>query len=446
MAFFPGSCSPFLRAWLCVMAGMAVEGCDRGEVRYGVVDTPMPIPTEVEGPPRPPDERHDPDPGLVGKCVRGTGRNADGACEVLRRQDAGYVERLQLPMGEFVMGDVPSDYDASVTRTDPDARWSGNPPRHARVEAFWIDLHEVTRGAYEACAAEGTCAPVECPGAQPFTDRYEGAELASVPQTCVTHAQAEAFCRARGGRLPTEAEWEYAARGVDARQFPWGNELRDEYRLALLPVGGPVDLSYFGLRGMGTNAHEWVAESFEIDVGLAGFVSGSFRQPRGALVQWRRRLEDPHVVKGARVGGRTVGTGSDPMIGFRCAADLAPGETALEVPEATVPVPLVVPGEGIQIFGGVAEVVSRGEAGAFCRVLRVPWTGAVLEDWRLPTLDEVVAHASLFRGPGPFWTEEGAAEQRGEAGRRPRPGDPWSAIEAAASESLAARCVRPVSE
>lgn len=98
-------------------------------------------------------------------------------------------------------------------------------------------------------------------------------------------------------------------------------------------------------------------------------------------------------------------------------------------------------GRGLSIFGGVAEAVSFEEAERFCQVLAVPHDGETVADWRLPTLDEVRTIADAFRGPGPFWTKDGAVVQRGE-GTRPLPDDPWQPEDATSNEALAARCVR----
>lgn len=433
-----------LRCLLSVLT--CLVACDSESTRqWDAVDQPPPVPREVAGPdiaPEEPVEPGEPDPSLVQQCVRGTGKNEQGECEALRRRESERGQQVQMPRGTFVMGDIPDRYDAQAVREEPRSRWSGNPPRQLDIEGYWIDLHEVTRGAYAACVEQGKCTPAKCEQGELGLPADVPAEvLDSVPQTCVTHEQAEAFCQAQGGRLPTEAQWEYAARGVDARLYPWGNSFADEHRHMLMPVGGAVDLSYFGLRGMGSNALEWVAEPFALDVGLQAYVDGEFRRPDGPLTKAFAASPAGHVVKGGRAGARRQQVGFDKLVGFRCAADLEPGATALQVPAAPPPVPLIASADNLQIFGGVAEAVDRKEAEAFCEALKVEAGGSTYEDWRLPSLAEIQASADLFKGPGPFWTQEGAAVQRGE-GPRPKADDPWQAEDAQSTEPLAARCVR----
>ncbi len=108
-----------------------------------------------------------------------------------------------------------------------------------------------------------------------------------------------------------------------------------------------------------------------------------------------------------------------------------------------MPVPLVRATGVLELFGGVAEAVSHDEARRYCRALRVPEgaTGATLDDWRLPTRDEVRQVAADFRGPGPFWAREGAVAQ-GTPDSEPAADDPWRDLDVPDDTPLWARCVR----
>jgi formylglycine-generating enzyme required for sulfatase activity len=421
---------------------LPLPACDSPTAHeHDLVDTPQPLPVKIPAPPPPPEKpAAASEPISPESCGRGTGRNAQGECEQLRTRELEHVQQLQLPAGRFVMGDIPRDYSTEIGRHDPRERWSGQPPRYAQAPAFWLDLHEVTRGAYAKCVEAGHCTPAECLDGVDPVEKFSAEAAALVPQTCVTHEQAAAFCAAHGGRLPTEIEWEYAARGPDARLYPWGNELRDEYTTMLVPVStGMGDLSYFGLRGMGTNAIEWIAEAYEIDAGLAGFVREPFRRADGPLRRAEATRGPRFVMKGGKAGVRRDSMGADRRLGFRCAASLGPDEVALTVPAEPPSIPLVRDaGSGLQVFGGVAEAVDRREAEAFCAVVRVEHEGKTYEGWRLPTLAEAQAIHEVFRGPGPFWAVEGAVVQQGKGA----PADPWELGEAADGDALAARCIR----
>src|SRR4029077_17408514 len=113
-------------------------------------------------------------------------------------------DRVVIPGGVFTQGS---------TRGDEDER----PAHKVTVKAFAIDRNEVTRGDYAACVAAKRCkAP---PKPQPAADAD-----AKLPMTDVDWADAQSYCKFVGARLPTEAEWEKAARGEDGREYPWGND------------------------------------------------------------------------------------------------------------------------------------------------------------------------------------------------------------------------------
>jgi formylglycine-generating enzyme required for sulfatase activity len=140
-------------------------------------------------------------------------------------------------------------------------------PRHrAEVAAFCMDRTEVTVGAYTACVAGGRC---KAAGKGDYCN-YGKADKEQHPINCVDWNQADTFCRSRGKRLPTETEWEYAARGPDGRKYPWGSGepeqqlcWRETGPLGTCPVGSfPLGASPFGLEDMAGNVKEWTASNY----------------------------------------------------------------------------------------------------------------------------------------------------------------------------------------
>jgi serine/threonine-protein kinase len=154
-------------------------------------------------------------------------------------------ESVLVPAGEFVMGDD----GAAETR----------PKQTLRLDAFRIDKFEVTRAQFRTFVAATGFRP-DSPAVTRFTDRE-----AQEPVVGVTWANAVAYCNWSGGRLPTEAEWEKAARGTDGRIYPWGNQ-PDSAKLNASesglkrprPVGSyPAGASPYGALDMAGNVAEW---------------------------------------------------------------------------------------------------------------------------------------------------------------------------------------------
>jgi formylglycine-generating enzyme required for sulfatase activity len=420
-------------------------------------------------------------------CGRGRGIDGDGNCVLLNTREHEFGGMVQLPAGAFLRGDIPSRYDSRPgggMGEDKPAHiaLAGQPLFEDQTSGFWMDGYEVSRKAYANCVAQGKCTPAACLDGkdQPPTEQQLGdLDLGAFPQTCVTHEQAENYCKQRGYRLPTEGEWEYAARGPEAWMYPWGHELRDELGLALGPVGfDPLDISYFGLKGFGGNAIEWVAEPFDPDANISRYLAGPFRRDDGPIRRaWSAWVEElcggspcelgqRYVIKGGRSGaragawqlaeGKTLATiptqniegdrvvAQHERLGFRCAADLEPGQVAPTVPKPPPPLPLLRPTDGLDVFFGVAEAVDRKEAAQFCSLVVAPGdtkptNGTPVDNgWRLPSLEEIRTVNQWFGGPGPFWTTEGAAEQTHVDTETSE----WELIAADDSEPLMARCIR----
>ncbi len=172
------------------------------------------------------------------------------------------MEMVFIPSGEFLMGST--EKDGKVGQ----AIGIDEIPQHSfNLRGFYIDRHEVTNRQYKAFVA--------ATGHRPPENKYTGAyswEANSpqtgqedIPVTDVSWHDADAYCRWAGKRLPTEAEWEKAARGTDGRQWPWGNEFKKESCNTkytgygeLLPAGSvPGDVSPYGVHDMCGNVSEW---------------------------------------------------------------------------------------------------------------------------------------------------------------------------------------------
>lgn len=240
------------------------------------------------------------------------------ALERLAQRGATVSEGMMalVPAGEFVMG---------AEELLPDAR----PVHRVFVSSFWIDRYQVTNAQYRKCVDAGGCLPPK--------DRqaYDEAERAQHPVTNVTWTQARAYCQWKGKRLPTEAEWEKAARGTDARRYPWGNG-NDVIKIRLKsgeirtvsngtePVGSQVvTVSPYGIHDLVGSVSEWVKDWYGEDFYQVspshdpqGPVRGSFRVLRGGPLS-ERPLE-------AHVSYRSWDemTYWGPALGFRCADDV----------------------------------------------------------------------------------------------------------------------------
>ena len=177
------------------------------------------------------------------------GKNSQGYEEYRRKMDDALV--VKIPAGEFLMGNRETERQ---------------PLEHqVYVSAFLIDKTLVTWGQYKKFA-QGTGTPL--PPHLPYWGVHD-----DHPAVFVTWEEAKAYCEWVGGRLPTEAEWEKAARGTDGRKYPWGNEepapQRAVYRrnwgdVATDPVGvHPSGASPYGLLDMAGNVWEWCADWYD---------------------------------------------------------------------------------------------------------------------------------------------------------------------------------------
>jgi serine/threonine-protein kinase len=163
------------------------------------------------------------------------------------------MEMVSVPAGEFIMGRNDS-YDDE------------EPAHSVFLDAFYIDKYEVTNTQYRSCVAAGVCSPPD------RDDYFDNPDLEQHPVVNVTRAWAKKYCGWAGKRLPTEAEWEKAARGTDGRTYPWGEEIDCDHA-QYKECGGetvevgikPEGASPYGAQDMAGNVTEWVSDRYEED-------------------------------------------------------------------------------------------------------------------------------------------------------------------------------------
>ena len=183
-------------------------------------------------------------------------------------------EMVFVPPGAFQMGCDPANNNGSACTRDE------LPLHEVYLDAFAIDKYEVTNGRYHACVQAGQCSPIPDQSSSTRQSYAYNPEYVDFPAIWINWSQAVEFCAWDGKRLPTEAEWEKAARGSqDTRPFPWGNEAPDCSRANFLYGGSrgmcvgdtvkvgsyPNGASPYGAMDMAGNIWEWVNDSFQLD-------------------------------------------------------------------------------------------------------------------------------------------------------------------------------------
>lgn len=242
---------------------------------------------------------------------------------------------VYVPTGEFLMGTSDADIEyykeifplRRINRFDNE-----RPQRTVFVDAFYIDKYEVTNKQYKQFLAETGYTPKHYLDYEPFNSP-------DFPAAVLEWEDAVAYANWAGKRLPTEAEWEKAARGTDGRIWPWGNEwdgtklsgndgtgLKDGYK-ETAPVGQfPQGASPYGAHDMAGNLWEWVSDWYDPNYYRT---SPPNVNPKGP------ETGDGHVLKGGgwaenldftRCANRLGGEPGSLLRGFRCAMDAPSGE------------------------------------------------------------------------------------------------------------------------
>jgi len=174
--------------------------------------------------------------------------------------DVDGMVMVYIPAGEFLMGSADSDTYANDEE---------KPQHKVYLDAFWIDKTEVTNDMYMQCEKAGVCDRPDSTSSFTRSNYYTNSIYADYPVIYVSWNDAKTYCEWVNRRLPTEAEWEKAARGTDRRVYPWGNEtpshaLHISYSGDTELVGGyPDGASPYGALDMIGNVYEWVSSLYE---------------------------------------------------------------------------------------------------------------------------------------------------------------------------------------
>ncbi len=236
-----------------------------------------------------------------------------------------WLSRLEVTLGstpgEVALAALACNRDAGAAACTPEtfADELGGP--RVVVESFWLDRHEVSYREYQRCVEAGRCSPA----------RYDGAERLErddLPVVFVTYDDARAYCSFRGARLPSEAEFERAARGAERRVFPWGSRFHgraanhgrwgalgsddSDGALELSPVSEFADgQSPEGIRNLSGNVAEWTSTPYApyTDVDRPG---------PDRVVRGGHFLAPPARLRGAARSHEPANTRAA-YLGFRCA-------------------------------------------------------------------------------------------------------------------------------
>ncbi len=227
----------------------------------------------------------------------------------------------QIPAGPFDMGRLHSNPDDGLVWV-PHILRDDRPVHTVTLDAFEIDVHEVTNRDYAKFVASGEVKPpYHWAAEQPPEDKLDD------PVANVTWDEADAYCRWAGKRLPTEAEWEKACRGGSScAKYPWGEAAADDTKAHYDSVRGPkpvcsYDKNPYGLCDMAGNVWEWTADWYDREYYQSspaenpkGPETGRYRMIRGGSWSDVPKFLTCAIRSYARPAERS------PNIGFRCAA------------------------------------------------------------------------------------------------------------------------------
>jgi formylglycine-generating enzyme required for sulfatase activity len=249
--------------------------------------------------------------------------------------DAFGVPMRLVPAGRFMMGSNADTALAECERFGIDCKreWfiREEPVHEVYLDAYYIDKYEVTNKFYKACVDAGVCSPPIQSRSFMRDDYYGNSEFDDYPVVFVNWNMAETYCEWRGAKLPTEAQWEKAARGTDERIFPWGDDIDYKYanfdqiiRDTTMVSQYEEGKSPYGVYDLAGNTvewvHDWYSEMYYQNSPSSNPIGpdqGDGRVVRGG--SWY----DKDQIRSAWRDGWEPFTNRD-GIGFRCAVNVNP--------------------------------------------------------------------------------------------------------------------------
>lgn len=225
------------------------------------------------------------------------------------------MEVVFIPAGDFLMGSTVHDTNRDTNE---------EPQHKVYLDAFWISKTQVTNAMLTACVSAEVCKYSVKASTNP---NYLDPLYASHPVVYVAWDMAQTYCDWTGGRLPTEAEWEKAARGPNGAKYPWGEDQpREKFVNVNNFIGNtttaglfPYGKSFYGALDMGGNVREWVSDWYDPNY----YQNSSASNPQGPETGEKKVLKgasfsDP--IRYTRTANRLSHVPGSPgaVRGFRC--------------------------------------------------------------------------------------------------------------------------------
>jgi formylglycine-generating enzyme required for sulfatase activity len=259
---------------------------------------------------------------VLSACSKKAEEVEEAAAPEVQKPEVIPGEMVLIPAGEFIMG--------SNDRGPENDKYWAYPEHKVKLPAYWIDQYEVTNLQFQEFSVKTGYIGE---GAKENKDwrLFATPDQALFPVQSITWNDANEYCKSVGRRLPTEEEWEKAARGTDGRRYPWGNEWdpnrTNTYEGSTkkpVAVGKSNDVSPFGVNDTLGNVQEWTSTWYNAYPGNPKEDSNygkKFRVLRGLSVN--------HLAKRGHIWDRSAYLpGALYNFGFRCAKDATPEEAA----------------------------------------------------------------------------------------------------------------------